>query len=285
MSASYPNREGPSRVSIHGGHSGQFCVHAKDSLEEIIKTYIAGGFPWVGITEHMPPVNDRFRYPDEIECGLSAEDLHHRFSQYISICRLLQKKYASNIQVAVGFETETHSGTPPFIERLLSQFQPDYIVGSVHHVNDVNFDFDSDRYQEATAVAGGVDALYIDYFDSQYEMISTLRPAVVGHFDLIRIYDPAYMTRIEQPEIKKRILRNLDAIRELGLILDFNSRALYKGAAEPYVSKSILAEARRMGISVVPGDDSHGVATVGYGIEECMAILVAMGFSLNWKLP
>ena len=46
-----------SPVSVHGGHSGQFCHHATDSLEEIIELYIAQGFPWVGITEHAPGIS------------------------------------------------------------------------------------------------------------------------------------------------------------------------------------------------------------------------------------
>ena len=53
----------PKPVSVHGGHSGQFCGHAKDTLEEIVLAYIDQRYPWVGITEHMPPVSDAFVYP------------------------------------------------------------------------------------------------------------------------------------------------------------------------------------------------------------------------------
>ena len=52
----------PPPVSVHGGHSGQFCGHAKNTLEEIVLAYIDKGYPWVGITEHMPPVADAFVY-------------------------------------------------------------------------------------------------------------------------------------------------------------------------------------------------------------------------------
>ncbi len=31
-------------VSIHGGHSGEFCSHAQDSLEEMVQEYIRQGF-------------------------------------------------------------------------------------------------------------------------------------------------------------------------------------------------------------------------------------------------
>ena len=41
-------------------------------LEDIIKQYIKLGFTKVGITEHIPPVSDKFLYPDEIEDKLSA---------------------------------------------------------------------------------------------------------------------------------------------------------------------------------------------------------------------
>ena len=70
------------RVSVHGGHSGQFCLHAKSTLDEVIQAYIAAGYSWVGITEHMPPLNDSVRYPDEAEQGLTAQALQEQFQAY-----------------------------------------------------------------------------------------------------------------------------------------------------------------------------------------------------------
>ena len=67
------------KVSVHGGHSGQFCHHAKDSLEDVIKAYIDQGFAWVGITEHMAPLTDSFRYPDEAADQQSAAQLLEKF--------------------------------------------------------------------------------------------------------------------------------------------------------------------------------------------------------------
>ena len=66
-------------ISLHGGHSGQFCCHARDRLEDIVRQYIRLGFSRVGITEHVPPAEDRFLYPDEIEQGFCASDLLERF--------------------------------------------------------------------------------------------------------------------------------------------------------------------------------------------------------------
>ncbi len=61
-------------VSAHGGHSGQFCSHAVDSLEDIVRRYVELGFEWVGLTEHMPAMDDTFVPSEERQAGLDARD-------------------------------------------------------------------------------------------------------------------------------------------------------------------------------------------------------------------
>jgi histidinol-phosphatase (PHP family) len=272
-------------VSVHGGHSGQFCGHAKDSLEEIVQAYIDKQFAWVGISEHMPAASAAFLYPEELSAGLSPADSLKRFADYIFTCRHLQRKYASKIPILVGFETEAHTGALEFAVQLKERFQPDYLVGSVHHVEDIPFDLNPQEYGRALVVAGGLEELYCRYFDRQYEMLQALLPAVVGHFDLIRIYDPDYGKQLALSAVQQRIERNLSFIKTHDLILDFNARALSKGASEPYVSAPILAKALSKGICVVPGDDSHGVETVGAGLAEAMKILKSMGADTRIRRP
>ena len=272
-------------VSVHGGHSGQFCLHATDSLEEIILSYIDHGFPWVGITEHVPGLRDDLLYPDQKEAGLTSEFLFKQFAAYILECRRLKTKYASKIRIYVAMEIETYSGYREFVPALMERFRPEYIVGSVHFVDDLGFDYSREQYDATAQAAGGLDALYCRYFDQQYEMIELLNPAVVGHFDLIRIFDPEYRQRFLRPDIARRIRRNLELIKERNLIMDFNLRSLLKGAQEPYISESILRQARELGIAVVPGDDSHGLDSIGVNMERGIAILEKMGFDTDWKTP
>lgn len=272
-------------VSIHGGHSGEFCNHAKDTLEEIVQVYIKRGFAWVGITEHMPPVSDDFLYEEEIEAGLDARKIYDRFARYIEICRALQQKYANQIELFVGVELEGYDAALPFAQRLSETFQPDYMVGSVHHVDNLSFDLNSQEYQRLAQALGGVETLYCRYFDQQYKMIEQLRPQVVGHFDYIRGFDPDYKQHLQQQQILARMRRNLQLIKALDLILDFNVSPLRRGADEPYVSKAILLEARELGISIVPGDDAHGVQSVGQNIPEGIRILQALGFKTDWQKP
>ena len=272
------------KVSVHGGHSGQFCQHAKDNLESIVQAYIEQGFKWVGITEHVPPISDKMRYPDEAEAGLSAEFLQERFIEYFQLGRHLQQKYADQIELLIAFEIETYPGAKDYVYELIKQFQPDYLVGSLHHVNGIGIDYNKDYYQQALAESGNMTQLYCDYFDSQFSMLEEFCPAVVAHFDLIRAFDPGYLTTLSDPAVAEKVERNLKFIAENNLIMDFNLRGFDKGL-EQYPSLSILKKAMAKGIALVPGDDSHGINSVGRNYDKGLAVLANLGASLVWQKP
>lgn len=272
------------KVSVHGGHSGQFCQHAKDNLESIVQAYIEQGFKWVGITEHVPPISDKMRYPDEAEAGLSAEFLQERFIEYFQHGRDLQQKYADQIELLIAFEIETYPGAKDYVYELIKQFQPDYLVGSLHHVNGIGIDYNKDYYQQALAESGNMTQLYCDYFDSQFSMLEEFCPAVVAHFDLIRAFDPGYLTTLSDPAVAEKVERNLKFIAENNLIMDFNLRGFDKGL-EQYPSLSILKKAMAKGIALVPGDDSHGINSVGRNYDKGLAVLANLGASLVWQKP
>lgn len=260
-------------------------MHAQDPLDALIAAYADAGCQWVGITEHMPPAAEAFRYPEEAAAGLTVEALCDQFAEYMAHTRRLQRQWAPKIKIRVGFETETHPGALALAQDLIAAHQPDYIVGSVHHVAQVGFDLDPHEYGNAVAACGGMEAFYCQYFDDQWEMFRTLKPAVIGHFDLVRRFDPEYRRHLALPGVMKRIERNLTGMAAAGAILDVNTAALDKGFAEPYPAEPILSMAARLGMKVVPGDDSHCLAHVGRHMDATVKQLAAMGFSLDWPVP
>jgi len=273
------------KVSAHGGHSGPFCGHARDSLESILEEYIRQGFAWVGIAEHMPPPHAQFMYPEEAAAGETVQSLRQRFDRYWTSGRRLQKQLAERIRIFVGFETESYAGGLRAAQALRDEYRPDYIVGSVHHVENIGFDLSPESYRMAAKEAGGVDALYRRYFDRQYELITRLQPQIIGHFDLIRIFDPDYRSRMQKPAIQKKVQRNLEAIRQRDLAIDVNVRAYSKGFDEPYPAVMILQPAIALGIPLLPGDDSHDIQSVGAGLTDCLQLLQALGTDCRWKTP
>jgi histidinol-phosphatase (PHP family) len=183
-----------------------------------------------------------------------------------------------------AFETETYPGSRDFVQALIAATRPDYIVGSVHHVNGIGIDVNAQLYQQAVHKAGGLEQLYCAYFDAQLGMLEDLLPAVVGHFDLVRIFDPDYLHTLQLPPVWARVERNLAFIAAQDLIVDFNLRGFDK-ATEQYPSMPVLRKALALGAAVVPGDDSHGVNSVGRNYDKGVALLAALGHGCQWREP
>ncbi len=54
----------------HHSHSGQFCGHAENTLEEVVQTAVSKQMYLYALTEHMPR-EDEDLYPEEVT-ALSA---------------------------------------------------------------------------------------------------------------------------------------------------------------------------------------------------------------------
>lgn len=262
--------------SYHGGHSGQFCRHAKDDLRSVVQRAVAVGFTHYGLSEHCPRDRAQDMYPGEED--LSPADLAAHFAAYAKEARGLQAEFADRIELLVGLETER---LPPggWVDRMAAHrraLDADYIVGSVHDVDGIWIDFSPEETARAAVHCGGVEALRIRYFEALAELVTRLRPQVVGHLDLIRKFDgpdPHF-----SPRERAAAERTLEAVREAGAVLDINAAPPRKGLGPVYPVSSLLTRACEMGVGVTLGDDSHGVASVGVGLDACLQAINDAGY-------
>ncbi|KAF2125159.1 histidinol phosphate phosphatase H [Dothidotthia symphoricarpi CBS 119687] len=264
----------------HHSHSGQFCGHAKNTLEEVIQEAIAKGFHTFALTEHIPrPVIDF--YPEEINSH-NEESQVKLFDDFITEAHRLRDAYNGKIQILIGFESEwIRPATLTMIQSILDKYTFDFFIGSVHHTHTIPIDFDRAMYDQARDKADGTDEkLFEDYFDSQYAMLEALRPPVVGHFDLIRLLSDHCDVEFEgMGGVWERMERNLKYIASYGGLLELNSAGLRKGLAEPYPCLSICQMFLRMGGGFVMSDDSHGIDQVGTHYGGLMAFIQKAGIA------
>lgn len=165
-----------------------------------------------------------------------------RHQSYITEAVSLRAKYADQIKVLVGFEAEwIRPSDAPMIKSLAQDPRVDFFIGSVHHVHTIPIDFDRAMYEKSQEAAGGSEEqLFEDYFDAMFEMLNTLRPRVVAHFDLIRLMSDAPNRDLKSLDgVWAKIVRSLKVIVEQGGLLEVNSSALRKGLKEPYPSRSV----------------------------------------------
>ncbi|CAI6337542.1 unnamed protein product [Periconia digitata] len=248
----------------HHSHSGQFCGHAKGTLEEMLQTAIEKGFQTYSMTEHIPrPIEDF--YPEETK-EHTPESLVRLFDDYLTEAARLRKIYSPEIKILIGFESEwIRPSTLQMIRDVQGKFSFDFFMGSIHHTHTIPIDFDRATYEQARDAAGGSDErLFEDYFDEQYEMLQALTPPVVGHFDLIRLLSDHRDDQFKDMKgVWERMHRNLEYIASYGGVLELNAAGLRKGLAEPYPCLPICRDFLKMGGRFAMSDDSHGVDQVG----------------------
>jgi histidinol-phosphatase (PHP family) len=231
-------------VSFHS-HSGEFCRHAKGNLEEVVLEAVAQGFRTFGLTEHMPRFRTEDLYPEESD--LTPADLERIFADYVKEARRLQREFEGKIELLVGMETE-YINAESLVKSLAikEEYKLDYLVGSIHHVREIPIDFDEPTLVRAEQLCaseagdcphGGTEEVFRVYFDAQYEMLKALKPEVVAHFDLIRLFRPEHAI---SEAVWERIRRNVAFIVSYGGLFEVNTSAWRKGLPYAYPQRDIL---------------------------------------------
>lgn len=159
------------------------------------------------------------------------------FEAYVVEARRLKTLYASQITLLLGVETEfiNDEGLDSLVA-LLDRHQDSiqYVVGSVHHCHESPIDFDQAQFDSLLSSFSGeseqerFSSLFCSYFDSQYALMRRLKPEVIGHFDLCRLYYPKLDFR-SFPEVWEKVERNIKYAVSIGALFELNASAFRKG--------------------------------------------------------
>lgn len=294
----------------HHSHSGEFCKHATSTLEEVVARASELGFTHFHLSEHTPRALPDQLYPEEIEAGFTPATLQDVFQAYLTKARAVQAQYAtanSPMHILVGCETENISSphSMDFLSKVLSPIQDgpelppssigtgvvDYMVGSVHHVNGVPIDFDAPTFRRALTAGnktGAPDyaALLHAYLDAQYETLKRLRPEVIGHFDLYRLFEPNGPWLTSSADVlRQKLERNIRFAASYGALFEANSAAFRKGwDGETYPGRDVLRMILSVHGRIALSDDSHGVKQIGLNYFKLRDYLQAENVNEIWYL-
>ncbi|KAI9791587.1 MAG: histidinolphosphatase [Peltula sp. TS41687] len=272
----------------HHSHSGEFCSHAKDTLAQVVTAARDKRMQVFALTEHISR-SDLDLYPGEAEID-NEVSLAEKFDNFVTAAKGLKAKFeeeetlrhdTAGMTVLIGFEGEwirPETGAEvALIKSLMARGDFDFFVGSVHHVHTIPIDFDRALYERAREAAGGSEEkLFAAYFDAQYDMLNALRPKLVAHFDLIRLFsDSPDASPQRWVGVWSRILRNLDVVKGYGGLLEINSAGLRKGLKEPYPQGEICVAWKTMHGGFVMSDDSHGIEQVGACYGQVLSFMEA----------
>lgn len=277
--------------------------HATDNLEEIVSRAEEMGFTHYCLTEHMPRLHERFLYPEEEEKAYTCKNLQEDFENYLVHAKAVQLKYRekkSPLKVLIGFEVEgLDTEHIEYTKRLWKEHSSviNMCVGSTHYVHETPIDFSAELWLKAMSLSSGQSArsLFLDYFDLQFEVLASLNPTVVGHFDLIRLFEPSLSTdpttgklikdidiETDWPEVWDLIIRNIKYVALYGGLFELNSAAIRKGWESPYPKRDIAEAIKKYADGrFCLSDDSHSIKQVGLNYHKVWDY-VANQLQLEW---
>lgn len=162
----------------------------------------------------------------------------------------LKDLYSNDIAILVGLETEFITTLDlDNLQTLLQRYagRIEYLVGSLHHVNGIPIDFDTETYKKALAsffVEGGspdehMENFLCSYFDAQYELLRRFHPEVIGHIDLCRLHEPC-LSLESYSQVWKKLERNVRYAVDYGALFELNAAALRKGWSSSYPGEDVV---------------------------------------------
>lgn len=173
-----------------------------------------------------------------------------------------------DLEVRVGLEVEYSRAKDHAIQQMVKSYEFDYIIGSVHEIGGWAFDYPTEEQEHFKKDS---DELYKDYFSLVEKAACSGLFSVIGHFDLIKIFNV-------RPKTDVRILaaRTLEAIKDNGLVVEINTNGRYKPVKEFYPELKLIEEMKKMEIPFTLGSDAHEAGVVGRDLWEMCELLKSL---------
>lgn len=242
------------------------CKHAEGTPEEFLSAALARGESWYGISDHCP-------WPEgfDSQCRMKAED----FPLYRDIVRNMQKKAEGTpLKVLYAIEMDYVPGKMDIVESHLNEEDFDYIIGSIHYIED--FAFDNPALLDEWKKEGMAEHVWDVYLKYLKEYVSTCNFQIIGHPDLPKKfgYKP-----VESELFRKRFSEIFEIASARGIVLELNAAGLHTPAREIYPSKTLLKLAKKAGMKISYGSDAHTPEAIGRDFETVAALARECGFA------
>lgn len=242
-------------------------------MEDVVKDAIRMGMDEICFTDHVDyGVKEDWDSGKEIEYRDGEPIANVDYPRYAERIRQMQCLYGDRIAMRMGMEFGMQMHTIPQFQSLYDRYPFDFIILSVHQVEDQEFwtgDFQKGRTQQGYNER---------YYEELLGLVEHYRDySVLGHMDLIVRYDengvyPFEKVRPIVEEILKRVIRD-------GKGIEVNTSYKRYGLADTTPSRAVLKLYQELGGRILTlGSDSHKPEHLGAYIKETKNLLRTMGF-------
>lgn len=251
----------------------EFSDDSTYPMEQVVKDAIALALDEICITDHVDYGVKADWDSDEPILYRHGEPIANvDYPRFMTEFKRVQQLYGDRLSIKLGMEFGVQSHTIPQFETLFKRYPFDFIILSIHQVEDKEFwtqDFQQGRAQQ-------------EYNERYYEeMLKVVRAyknySVLGHMDLIKRYDEAGIYPFEK--VKPFIAEILKIVIADGKGIEVNTSSHRYGLSDSMPSTELLQLYHDLGGTIVTiGSDSHAPAHLGTYIQEAEYQLKSLGF-------
>lgn len=251
----------------------EFSGDSAYSMEQVVQDAVAMKMDAICFTDHVD-----YGIKDDWESGkpfrYRGEEVlaNVDYPVYAARIRKLQQLYGRRIEIRMGMEFGIQTHTIPRYEALFQRYPFDFIILSIHQVQDKEFwtqDFQKGKSQEEYNRR---------YYEEMLEVVKRYQNySVLGHMDLIARYDKNGTYPFEN--VEPVISEILKIVIENGKGIELNTSFHRYGLKDTTPSVDILKRYRALGGEIITiGSDSHSPKHLGTHIAEARQLLKGLGF-------
>ena len=229
--------------------------------------------------------------------------------KYVAEIAQLKEEYKDQIDIYCALEADYLTGVSEPFAVTKEKYHLDYLIGGVHLVVDKVPEPKAPRRVEGPALSekiwfidgpkwevydeglqkffgGDICRAVRRFFEQSNEMIENEQFDIIAHFDKIKMHNRDRYFHEEEPWYCKLALETLDLIREKGLVMEINTRGIYKKRYNGfYPSPWLMEEACKMGVPVIISADAHHYSEITLEFAAAEEALKKAGYRsvVNFK--
>ena len=252
-----------------------FC-DGSDSIAVIVEKAIEKGFNHLGFSAHAPLLKREYDFL------IREEDI----SLYVKEIEEAQQKYPE-ITLLKGLESDFIPEENKSFQFFKTLHRLDFIIGGVHlvkppHIDELWFIDGPERqiFDDGFFLFfnGNAEKAVTQFWEQTFEMIETESFDIIAHLDKIKMHNQGRFFTEKEGWYFKLVDHAIELIKQKNLILEINSRGIYKGRCpDLYPSDYILQQAAKKGIPCVISADAHKGDDLGQFYQESIDKLKNFG--------
>ena len=238
-------------------HTHSIYSDGKSQPREIVEEAVRQGLTRLGFSEHSPlPFDNSF--------SVKAKDM----PDYVAEIAQLKAEFSDQLEILCGLEADYIPGVSETFSVTKERYHLDYLIGGVHmvghsaHPEELWF-IDGPKWEVYDAglmkfFDGDIRRAVRCFYDQTNAMIEHEEFDIIAHFDKIKMHNRDRYFHEDEPWYRKLAMETLDLIRQKGLVMEVNTRGIYKKRYNGFYPSPWLMEAAfKMGIPAIISSDAH----------------------------